>query len=211
MSKALSCFAVFLVTGLAACSSSPRLPTTKVGPFPDGSFSSPDTIVTQLRDQCPTDSGRIRLDMRQGDVHLRPVFECSSVRDNAAGAEAELVALVQDRHDAAHRADRVNTVAAALGIKGYGRDALIWSIGIGIDGCFRVADATFHAQEMDSALHSSTHETPLHWTKVEAARFVGTCPEQLDAFLDSVTTAGRPAAATAVRNTLVRLNVLSAR
>jgi len=207
MRTALACLAASVGICFAACSSSSKLPTAKVGPFPDGSLMPLEVVVKQIRKECPRRSGQARLDLRQGDTHLRPVFECSIVRDNPPGAAAELVAMVEHRHDAGHRADQINAVAAELGIKGYGRSALIWSIGTGVDGCYRVADAVFHAQELASAARS-THESPVQWTKAEAARLVGMCPEQLDAFFNSVAQAGQPAAATAVRKELVRLNAL---
>ena len=70
-----------------------------------------------------------------------------------------------------------------------------------------MADADWHRQQIAAAMHfpPSQRETPEHWTKVEAARFAGTCPEQLTAFFDSVATAGQPAAAEEVRAELAKL------
>ncbi len=176
-----------------------------------GSGFAASVVVDAMKSKCPTVTGRVRLDVVQGDAHLRPTFACQIVRDDGAGAASELVDLVANRHDAAHRADLVISLTRELGISPYGRDDLIWSIGTGLDGCYRVADAGFHRQEIGEVAHlpPPRRETPVHWTKVEAARFAGTCPDQLGAFFDSVAAAGQPAAANEVRSEMARLGVPS--
>lgn len=201
------CVALSGGAALAACSSSSRIPTTKLGDGAGNVITVPADIVSGLRNQCTRGQEQVRLDLREGDAHLRPVFDCALLRDNPSGAEAELIDLVRDRHDAARRADATNTVAAEFGVHSYDRSMLIWTIGTGRDGCDRITDVPFHREELDTASRYE-HESAVHWTQVEAARFVGTCPAQLGAFLDSVAAAGQPEAAAAVRTKLFGLGVL---
>ncbi len=114
-------------------------------------------------------------------------------------------------HNSAQRADLVVALTHELGIGPYGRDSLIWTIGTGLDRCARVADAGFHRQEIAAAVHfpPPLRETPVQWTKIEAARFAGTCPDRLRAFFDSVVAAGQPAAANEVRNEMAHVGVVS--
>ncbi len=158
---------------------------------------------------CGTAATRVRLDLIQGDAHLRPVFKCRVVRLDETAAEAKLVDLVSHRHDAARRADLVVMLSHELRIP-RDRSLVVWSIGSGIDGCYRIADTNFHRQEIAAAarqLPPPARETSVRWTEIEAVRFAGTCPEQLRAFFDSVASAGYPAAAAIVRSELTRLGV----
>jgi hypothetical protein len=150
----------------------------------------------------------VRLDLREGDIRLVHVFDCATARHRKALSAAQLVALVAERHDATRRADRIIAVAGQLGVRAYSRDQMVWEIGTGVEGCRPLRDTAFYRQEIESAGRGSNHENPEHWTKVEVARLVGTCPTQVVAFLDTVRRAGQPDAAAAVRADLARIGAL---
>jgi hypothetical protein len=171
-------------------------------------YTTPDVALDEVAKACATDRDVVRLDLRQGDIHLVHVFDCATARHHKAQGAAQLVALVADRHDASSRADRINTVARQLAVHPYSRAEMVWVIGTGIEGCTPLRDAAFYRQEIESAGRSATHENPQHWTKVEVARLVGTCPAQLSAFLATVRGAGQPYAAAAVRADLIRIDAL---
>ncbi len=171
-------------------------------------FTAPDAALDQVAKACATDGNVVQLDLRQGDIHLVHVFDCATARHHKGQGAAQLVGLVADRHDASSRVDRINAVARQLAVRPYSRAEMVWLIGTGIEGCTPLREAAFYRGEIESADRSSTHENPEHWTKVEVARLVGTCPAQLSVFLDRVRDAGQPDAAAAVRADLVRIDAL---
>jgi hypothetical protein len=170
---------------------------------------APTTVAHEMASHCPSSHGKVGLDLHQGTVHLRAQFTCALARHNPSGLAAELVDRVIDRNHAAQRADLTNTLAREVGVRPYPRGDLIWSIGTGASVCYRVDDTAFHRTELAESAHSTDPETSLHWTRVEAVRFAGTCPQRLDAFFDSVARAGQPAAAAEVRKELTHLGVSS--
>jgi hypothetical protein len=171
-------------------------------------FTTPDVALYEVAQACADDRGTVRLDLRQGDIHIVHIFDCATARHDKALGAAQLVALVADRHDASDRADRINTVAGQLGVHPYSHDQMVWVIGTGVEGCTPLKGASFYREEIETAGASSTHESPDHWTKVEVARLVGTCPTQLAAFLATISRAGAPEAAAAVRADLARIDVI---
>jgi hypothetical protein len=181
----------------------------------DNTRDQPDTtspinmVLDEVARKCNGTTDAVRLDLRQGDIHLAHDFDCATVRLHKTQSAAQLVALVANRHEATRRADRINTVAAQLGIYGYARDQMIWAIGTGVEGCRPLRDAAFYRDEIDLGGRSKNHETPLHWTQVEVARLVGTCPTQLGEFLDVVRRSGQAAAAATVREQLVSVGVIA--
>jgi hypothetical protein len=208
-----------LVVGLAA--SCGRRDVT-VGPEPPPSTSDgittvalradpdvlyePDQVLSQLATACGGERRQVRLDLRQGDAQVVHVFDCVTVRRRRAASTAELLGLVSGRHDATARADRVNAVAAQLGVHPYSHDDMVWSIGTGVSRCSPLRDDAFYRQEIESARRNHG-EDPEQWTKVEVAWRVGVCPTQIAAFLTTVEHLGQPAAAAAVRADLARIEL----
>jgi hypothetical protein len=184
-------------------------PTVKIRDGSDA-ISELDQVVGQLKSGCPNRSGKIRLDLKQGDAHLRHVFGCDLVRTNEARAEAAVLDLVRTRHDATRRADRLIRFDTAFKVKFrlHNPAGLVWSIGTGFDGapCTRAGDSKFHRDElaMVSPL-GANHESPTRWTEIEASWIAAVCPEQLPIFFSSLARAGQPAAANIVRTELQRL------
>jgi hypothetical protein len=203
--------ALVLLLTVASCrgaSTAAHIPTAEMGRVDPSVMNEPSQVVERLRVLCVRRVGAVRLDLRQGDTRLRHVFRCAMVRDDAAGTAAALVNLVHDRHHAARRAALITTLVRAWRLHPYSRSEAIWEIGTGSAdiGCVRATDVTFHREEMDVSARMN-HETPEHWTRVEAARLAGTCPKGLSAFLSSLTNDGVTAAAT-VRAELVQRGVL---
>jgi hypothetical protein len=184
------------------------VPTVVEHPAPNG-IVSPANLAYLAKQRCPSNSGKVAIDLRQGTVRLRETFSCALVRENRSGFEQELVDRVASRNDAAARADLVNTLAREVGVNAYPRASLVWSIGTGAAPCFRIDNVALHRQDVADAAASSRPETPVHWTEVEAVRYAGTCPQHLGTFFDTLAQAGQPAAARTVRAELTRLGVSS--
>jgi hypothetical protein len=182
--------------------------TVTIDSGPSDVITTPDVALYEVAQACADDHDVVRLDLREGDIHLVHVFDCATARHSKALDAAQLVALVADRHDATRRTDRINSVARQLGVHPYSRDDMVWLIGTGIEGCRPLRGADFYRQEIESAGRGSNHENPEHWTKVEVARLVGTCPTQIAAFLDTIRRAGQPDAAAVVRADLARIDAL---
>jgi hypothetical protein len=186
-------------------------PTVKIRNGSDG-ISELDQVVGQLKSGCPDRSAKIRLDLEQGDAHLRHVFGCDLVRTNEARAEAAVLDLVRTRHDATRRADRVIRFDTAFNVK-FRLDnpaGLIWTIGTGFDGasCTRAGDGKFHRDELALVTpRGPNHESPARWTEIEASWIAAVCPDRLPIFFSSLARAGQPAAANTVRAELERLGV----
>jgi len=184
------------------------IPVASLRPIDNYGWMTTDDVVKELKQRCASRHGQVLLDLTQGDVHLRAPLSCQVLRDNAAGAQAELVELVANRNDAARRADLIVALSHEFRIPTADRDFLIWTIGTGTSVCFRVADVALYRGELAMvAPPGPSHETPVHWTQVEAARIAGICPSRLDAFFDAVTRAGQPQASKLVRAQLQALGV----
>jgi hypothetical protein len=199
---------VVLAIWIVGCSSDDT-PTVKIRDGSEG-ISELDQVVGQLKSGCTKRSGKIRLDLEQGDAHLRHVFGCNLVRSNEARAEAAVLDLVRTRHDATRRADRVIRFATAFNVKSRldNRAGLVWSIGTGFDGasCTRAGDSTFHRDELALVTPpGANHESPTRWTEIEASWVAAVCPDRLPIFFSSLARAGQSAAANIVRTELQRL------
>jgi hypothetical protein len=209
-----------LAVGLAGCSGA-QPPTANVPSPPKGDALMLTQVVGDLRTGCHPGRLRTRLNLVQGDEHLRHDFRCRVVRDNATGTQNELVGLVSKDHDAALRADRVIVVEKALGVSVQSRSELIWLLGTGLESasCTKAGDASYHREMLaEAASYKSVgrgrrvtveHQSPIEWTKIEAAYIAGACPDQLGVFFSSLATAGQPAAASAVRHELEGLGTRS--
>jgi hypothetical protein len=199
-----------LVAGCLGHRSSAAVPTVVEHPAKDG-LVTPSNLAYLMAQKCGSTRGDVGLDLRQGTLHLRTQFSCALVRENRSGLEQELVDRVAGRNDAGARADLVNTLAHEVGVNAYPRADIVWQIGTGADGCFRVDDVALHRQDISEvgAQPGAFHETPVHWAEVEAVRYAGTCPQKLGAFFATLTQAGQPAAARTVRTELTRLGVTS--
>jgi hypothetical protein len=204
---------------LAGCSSGGQTPTAKVPSLPKGETWTLSQVAGYLRAGCPNRSGRIHLDIAQGDTHLRHTFICDQVDHDETGTEAELAGLSSTRHDAAQRADRVIAIEKALRLTQQLRSSLIWNFGTGVDSlsCTRAGDSAYHRRELESAADYSSvgpngsvtpeHQSAPEWAKIEVGYIAGACPQQLGAFFTSLAQAGHPKAATAVRGELRALRI----
>jgi hypothetical protein len=167
----------------------------------------PATVASEMASRCASSHGKVGLDLHEGTVHVRTQFTCALARDDQSGLADELVELVANRNDASTRADLINTLAHEVGVNPYPRADMVWEIGTGGDGCYRIDDVDFHRQELAETAAGSRPETPVHWAEVEAVRYAGTCPQKLGAFFDTLAQAGQPAAARTVRAELEHLGV----
>jgi hypothetical protein len=198
-----------LIGVAAACSSGAAVPTVTQH-LPPNAIDTPADVAAALNRECPGNSARVRLDLVQGDIHLRRTFSCALV-GNATAAEADLVDLVAHRHNATQRADRLIRFKKAFNVK-FGRDraGAIWMLGTGFEGlsCTRAGDSAFHRREMAVVTPAGIdRESPTRWTEIEAAYIAGVCPDRLPIFFSSVARAGQPAAAKVVRTEVQSLGV----
>jgi hypothetical protein len=195
---------VLALVAVAACAGGSKTPTVSLR-SPANAVILPPDVVSRLSTKCSPGIPRVRLDLVQGDVHLRHAFQCAVVKHEAEG-EAALLDLVARRHGAAEGADLAMELLRELRVTGYGRSNLIWAIGTGL-GCKQISDVALQRQRItDSARWKGPlHQTPTQWTEIEAARYAGGCPDRLDAFFDSVAHAGYPTAAARARAEVTRL------
>ena len=166
--RRLRVLCLVLVTLVVACSSGAEVPTVRrLGP-PGGIFE-PSELIAALKGDCPSDKGGVRLDLTQGDVHLQPTFACNVVRKNPTAAQSELVNLVADRDNATRRAERIEMMQRKLGVT-VDYQALVWprqrTRRLLLHPCRR------HSLQRGEIKSSTSFQSPLVWTEIEAAKVV---------------------------------------
>ena len=186
-----------------ACSS-PSYPTATVACCTNG-IETRQHIVPVLRRKCPLSTGRVTLNLSTSD--LRRTFECSTIRESEAAAEAALAASVADQNDAASRAASMIRFWRALGVPAEDTEAgLTWILAIVKSnfGCARADDLSFRRDQIAQA--KGVGENAEHWLRVEAGWIAGACPDRLDALFKTVIAAGQPDAVRVVRAELTAIS-----
>jgi hypothetical protein len=195
-----------LICVAVGCSSGATVPTVIRHNRPNV-ISEPSELVAALKSRCASNRGRVRLDLVQGNVHLRPIFACAALRNNPTAAQAELVNLVAHRDNATQRAERIETFQRQLGVPVFPPALLVWPLGtVGDYSCTDAGDTALQRRDIQSV---AGYQSPLTWTKIEAARVAGDCPDRLKLFFSSITAAGYPTAASSVRAQLEKLGLRS--
>jgi hypothetical protein len=162
-----------------------------------------DQVVAEIQRTCQT-SERVALNVRSRVGRFSTSFDCVLFQgDSAAGIRIQLVAAAGKHNRASAKTDRVIALMQVLlPDQAFGRDGMIWFTAAGYGARCQGAQRPMEIREQMAAAAQGTHETPEHWTLVEAVAIAGVCPRQLPALFRTVSRIGHPEAAATVKHRL---------
>ena len=180
-------------------------------------------VTHQIQRSCRIDHHVIVNNVRSVTVRVRSrvgnwatTFACVKVRDDLDAIERQLVAAAAPHNHAKAKARRLLTIQHRLlrfapdlrpvpdtsGLTYGPRDLLVWSFSTGDPLTCQRAGRPREIREMMAEGARVNHETPEHWTLIEAVMLAGACPDRLPVLFRNVSKIGEPEAATAVKRLL---------